>query len=250
MITHFIILSSSYFLGTRIAMDFIVPKDETEEIKEQLQELVEKITKECGRDVSISTHVVQAQSKAWESLCEADHYFKDVKVISKADEFIELIKKDRNLEGTDVAKYILSKIKCTQLKLQKLVYLCFADYLIKTKKELYTDKIYALQYGPVVDSVYKKYKKYGYKPIEEDTQDIESDVSNMPALSRILVAEDGVEKMDSIETTLKKYGDLSASELVSITHRNDSPWSKTYRDSRKCEIKRKTIMEYHEVEEL
>lgn len=64
-------------------------------------------------------------------------------------------KKDRKLKGIDVAKYILSKTPCTQLKLQKLVYLCFADYLCDTGKELFTDKIYAFKYGPVVDLTHK-----------------------------------------------------------------------------------------------
>ena len=121
------------------------------------------------------------------------------------EEFIKLIQKDRQLQGIDIAKYILSKIKCTQLKLQKLVYLCFADYLCDTGKKLFTDKIYAFKYGPVVDTVYKKYREYGYKSIDDETGDIDSkNISEMPSKSRILFAEDGTEKISSIEKTLQK----------------------------------------------
>ena len=117
MVTHFIFMSSSYSLGTRIALDFIV-KDESIQLK--LKKDLDKIIEVCGKDVSISTHMIQAEDETWKSVCKADHFFKNVKVIESLDEFIELIQKDRKLEGIDVAKYILSKITCTQLKLQKL----------------------------------------------------------------------------------------------------------------------------------
>lgn len=248
MATHFIFMSSSYSLGTRIALDYIVTD---ESVQKRLKQDLDKIINECGKDVSISTHMIQADDETWESVCIADHFFKDVEVIECLDKFIKLIQRDRKLQGIDVAKYILSKFKCTQLKLQKLVYLCFADYLCETGKELFTDKIYAFKYGPVVDTVYKKYKEYGYKPIEEETTDIDSkNIFEMPAKSRILFAEDGTGKVLSIEKTLKKYGGLSAAELVDLTHRQDAPWSRTTKSS--CisysPIKLDTIKEYHKYE--
>ena len=250
MVSHFIFMSSSYSLGTRIALDFIV---EDEKVQEKIKKDLEKIIQKCGRDVSISTHMIQAKDSKWESVCEADHFFKDVKVVENLDKFIKLIKKDRKLEGIDIAKYILAKYKCTQLKLQKLVYLCFADYLCESGKELFTDKIYAFKYGPVVETVYRKYKKYGYKPIQEETSNIDSkNIFEMPSKSRILFAEDGTEKIISIEKTLKKYGKLSASELVEITHRKDSPWSKSHKSTwiSYSPIKLEAIKENHKFETI
>lgn len=250
MVTHFIFMSSSYSLGTRIALDFIV---EEASIQEELKKDLDIIIKECERDVSISTHMIQAERKDWESVCEADHFFKDVKVIETLEKFIKLIQQDRKLEGIDIAKYILSKFTCTQLKLQKLVYLCFADYLCETEKELFTDKIYAFKYGPVVDTVYKRYKEYGYKPIEEETIAIDSkNVSEMPAKSRILFAEDGTGKILSIESTLKRYGKMTASQLVDLTHKQDSPWNKTSKsdDSIYIPIELDTIKKYHKFETM
>ena len=115
MITHFIFMSSSYSLGKRIAMDYIV---DDEDIQKDLKIYLKRITEECGKDVSISTHMIQAEDRTWESVCRSDYFFKDVEVINSLDKFIKLIKKDRKLEGIDIAKYILSKIECTQLKLQ------------------------------------------------------------------------------------------------------------------------------------
>lgn len=249
MITHFIFMSSSYSLGTRIALDYIVTD---KSIQEKLKKHLDKIIEKCGKDVSISTHMIQTEDDTWESVCEADHFFKDVRVISSIDEFIKLIQKDRKLEGIDVAKYILSKIPCTQLKLQKLVYLCFADYLCDEGKELFTDKIYAFKYGPVVDTVYKKYKEYGYKPIEKELKDIDStNIFEMPAKSRIMFAEDGTEKILSIDKTLEKYGHLTATELVDLTHREKTPWFKSFDgvDKSYSRIELDTIKKYHKFEE-
>ncbi len=247
MITHFIFMSSSYTLGKRIALDFIVDDDQ---IQDKLKEYLDKITTECGKDVSISTHMIQAEGITWESVCKADHFFKGVEVIGSLDKFIKLIKQDRKLEGIDIAKYILSKTKCTQLKLQKLVYLCFADYLCDTGKELFTDSIYAFKYGPVVDTVYEKYKKYGYKPIEEEKENIDITILEMPAKSRILFAEEGTEKIISIDKTLKKYGQLTAGQLVELTHKENAPWTMTTKGTMifYSKIKPEIIKKYHKFE--
>ena len=57
----------------------------------------------------------------------------------------------------DVANFFLNKDSLTPKKLQKLVYLCFADYLCDTGKELFTDKIYAFKYGFIFS--HKAWKK-------------------------------------------------------------------------------------------
>ena len=79
MITHFIFMSSSYSLGKRIAMDYIV---DDEDIQKDLKIYLKRITEECGKDVSISTHMIQAEDRTWESVCRSDYFFKDVEVIN------------------------------------------------------------------------------------------------------------------------------------------------------------------------
>lgn len=74
----------------------------------------------------------------------------------------------------------------------------------------------------------------------------------MPAKSRILFAEDGTEKLLSIEKTLKKYGGLSAADLVDLTHKDNTPWSKSFKGLGKLysTLKLDTIKEYHQYEKL
>lgn len=244
MITHYIIMSSSYSKGKRIALDYsVVEKSDYTELKEILSTITEK----CGKDVSVSTHFVQTDSKSWKSVIEKDYFFKDVEVIKSVDKFIKLIKNDRVLKGLDIAKYILCKVKCTHLKLEKLVYLCFAEYLCQYDKELYMDEIYAYKYGPVVKSVYDKYKRYGYREIEQDDEDIDAtNIYEMPSRSRILFAEDGISKIKSIDETIEKYGEFSAIELVEITHRNNTPWDISGKGAFRNEIiENDIIKKYH-----
>lgn len=240
MITHYIILSSSYSIGKRIAVDYILTNKES---YCNLKDIVPKIIEKCGSDVSISTHSIQTENKTWQSVVEKDQFFKDVEVITSLEKFIKLIVNDRHLKGIDIAKYILSKIDCTHLKLEKLVYLCYAEYLCKTDKKLFEDKIFAYKYGPVVGSVYNVYKEYG-----KDT--ITSKVEEMPSKSRILFAKDGLEKIDIIDKTINKYGKYTASQLVTLTHKENTPWSKTINQIFSKNIKDCTIKKYHKFEEI
>lgn len=249
MIFHYIFMSSSYTEGTRIAFDYI-PKGETENNKSK--ELMKTIKQIAGEDAPISVHLIPTDSESWESVEKADPYFKGVKIINKIEEFSKLIARDRVLNGLDVAKYILTKVKCTHLKLEKMVYLCYADYLNNTHKKLFEDKIMAYRYGPVVKSVYNIFKQqYGYLPVSKEKDNIDSStLQELPAKSRILFAKDGIEKCKSIEQTIAKYGDKSARALVDITHRKGSPWDEVHSDIIIKEIVDEVILKKHWIENI
>ena len=62
MVRHFIILSSSYSKGHRIALDLVILDEKDIEIGSQW---IEKIKDECGEDTSISIHSIAAPSADW-----------------------------------------------------------------------------------------------------------------------------------------------------------------------------------------
>lgn len=230
MVKHYIIMSSSYTEGKRIALDIT---DEAMFRNGVAEGMVTEIQAICGQDVPLSTHLVQTESPDWRSVQEYDSFFADVVCAENVEEFCRIIQRDRVLSGTDVAAYILSRIKCTHLSLEKLVYFAYADYLCLSSKRLFEDKIYAFTYGPVVDSVYKIYKGSGHSYVEADTKNgLRTDIAPMPAKSRILFAEDGLRKLQSIDKTIEAYGGMSAKELVARTHRDGAPWSRV--DSEKA----------------
>lgn len=245
MITHYIILSSSYSKGKRIALHFA---DENLDRK-KIMKYLDDIKQHCGDDVSISSHVITTEDKTFDSVCKLDKFFKDVCVVKTIKEFISLILQDRKLRGIDIAKYILSIQPCNHLTLQKLTYLCYADYLCKTNKKLFDDKILAYTYGPVIQSIYDKFRGRGRAKLSGDELDRKEGVykpdTRLSARSRIIFADGGHEKLLSIDSTLKKYGDIDSWRLVEITHREGSPWQRTRQSSI---IKDSDILNYHCVE--
>lgn len=153
-----------------------------------------------------------------------------------------------------MAHYILSKIPCTHLSLEKLVYFSYSDYLCGHMKCLFDNRIFAFTHGPVVQSVYEAYKRSGYRYVNRyddgDNGKISTTVREMPAASRILFAEDGVDKICSIDDTIRKYGRLSSSDLVSLTHRSGSPWSHVDSTLPYQAISDELILEHHHVESI
>ena len=121
------------------------------------------------------------------------------------------------LNALDIAKYILSKTiseeeekDISHLKLQKLLYYCQGFHLAIFNQPLFDDKIVHWDHGPVVPSVYKKYKSYGN--------------SVLPAL-------EGCEKIapaskNVIDEVLQVYDQFSPWKLREMTHRED-PWLQT-----------------------
>lgn len=67
----------------------------------------------------------------------------------------------------DIAKYLITLASpeeedlMTNLRLQKLLYYAQGFYLALFGKPLFTEKIAAWQYGPVVPDVYRIYQQYG-----------------------------------------------------------------------------------------
>ena len=235
---HLIIMSSSYSRGCRIALDFCQGESKTNEF----EAAIDKIKQSCGEDVSISSHSIEADGCSWADVGKADMFFADVQLIPSLEEFIELIQRDRKLSGWDVAKYILSKCKCSHLKLQKLVYLAYADYLCSTKgKRLFEDTILAYRYGPVVSGVYDVCRGLGYEEVGGILFTAKK-FSELPLRSRILFAEGGFEKCQSIDKTIEKYGEYDGGKLVDITHTKNSPWTHTVQSHR---ITDSCILQYH-----
>ena len=250
MVKHFIIMVSAYSIGKRIAIDY---SSEDELQMNDIKKDIEYIKKECGDDVPISTHFIQTEDFGWNKVAELDKFFENVELIDTKEKFVIILKKDRVLSGMDVARYILTKVPCTHLKLQKLVYMCYADYLCEFKEKLFDDKIYAYRLGPVIETVYKRYKKYGSEYIdgEDDTITYNEIDKKMPIKSRILASEYGLKKIIHIDKTLEKYSKLSSSDLVKLTHKYSTPWSLSGEGKvTNNEIEDDLIIKYHKYEKL
>ncbi len=221
MIGHYIIMASAYSIGKRIVLHYC-DNMEAKNVPDDIKYIMET----CGYSVPISTHFIQTNSHSFDSIKKLDAFFDDTLLIDTKEEFAKIVIADKELTGLDLAKYIISIVPCTHLKLQKLAYLCYADYLCDENDKLFSDKIYAYRLGPIVESIYKKYKKkFCIKNEEDDKKEYGNNLNKLPSRSRILAAKDGYNKLISINKTLDKYKHYSASELVNLTHKKDSPWN-------------------------
>ncbi len=127
-------------------------------------------------------------------------------------------------KALDIAKCLICKFNnegktITQLKLQKLLYFIEAYYMAYYDKgALYIEDFYAWTYGPVIKEVYDKYKIYMSDAI------VENDCGNTIDLDKNI--------KDSIDTIYSAFGNLTAYDLIKITHLQDSPWFNTIKPNK------------------
>ncbi|MCQ2070947.1 MAG: hypothetical protein MJZ68_07435 [archaeon] len=221
MSRHYIVLSSSYSTGRRIALHLVDP--EPGEYKGCIDTIRSAYG---GKRVPFGVHSITTGSSEWGSVVDKDPYFNDVSVIGSLDEFVSLIRRDRYLKGSDVAEYILSKERCTYTRLETLTYLCYADYLCGKGQRLFEDRIYATSEGPTVDTVYAVYSDRCSPGSVTEDKELETP-EYMPAKSRIMFSEDGPEKVRSIDGSLDRYRVLTTEALVGLVHGDDTPWAVT-----------------------
>ena len=103
----------------------------------------------------------------------------------------------------------------SNLKLQKLVYFAQGYYLAMYDKPLFEDPIHAWQHGPVVESLYHEFKKFGSNSIEipDDCSDCMNDGI-------------GEAEKELINEIHEVYGQYSAWKLRNLTH-SEGPWTET-----------------------
>lgn len=115
-----------------------------------------------------------------------------------------------------IADWFLAKSAMTPKKLQKIVYYAYAwtltlmnDKVDDLQVKLFEDDhIEAWVHGPVMPTLYNKYRSYGYQLIETNK------VKN-------IVFNEDIE--DILQQVWDIYGQYSADELESITHQ-ENPW--------------------------
>ncbi len=112
----------------------------------------------------------------------------------------------------DIANYFIWLANETgsfisNLKLQKLVYYAQAWHLAIHKKLLFEEDFEAWVHGPVIPSLYQKYKSFGWQPILEDAApQLPEDVSRF------------------LDEVAKEYFACDTYELEQMTH-VEEPWN-------------------------
>ena len=105
----------------------------------------------------------------------------------------------------------------TPLKLQKLVYFLYREYLKRTSEPLFSERFETWKFGPVVPSIYAEFSSYGSKEIKSYATDSKGKC--------FAVTEVGIFK-ESIDKVWGIYGRHSGETLSDLTHQNGTAWSK------------------------
>lgn len=118
----------------------------------------------------------------------------------------------------------------TPMKLQKLLYITYKEYLTTTGNKLFNEPFEAWRYGPVVRCVYDEFKSFGSRPITEFAKDAEG--------KAFMVSEALDPKLKTVlDDVFARYSGESGIDLSKLTHRNaKSAWKKTISE-------RKSILE-------
>ncbi len=114
----------------------------------------------------------------------------------------------------------------TPLKMQKLVYFAHGWHLALFGKPLMMEPIQAWRFGPVIGSLYRLFREFGSEPITQRARVVSQD-GYIPALLANEGTQDEVSRARAvIGRVWKEYGRFTASQLTTLTHSEDSPWSK------------------------
>lgn len=157
------------------------------------------------------------------------------------------------ISALDVARYIIrysneQNYSTSNLRLQKLLYFVQAYYLAFTPSHepCFREEIEAWDFGPVVPSVYCKFRSFGGSNIPPDTNCYSlNDKDNFWSVREVPYDSDCISKRDKklINDIVDKFRAYSTSELVKLTH-NQAPWRKSYIPGHHAIITKETIRDY------
>lgn len=139
--------------------------------------------------------------------------------------------------------------KIQPLRLMKLVYIAHGYILAILNKSALNprfDKVEAWKFGPVIPSVYHSFKIYGSGNITKKTQVFVDENFNdeQPEMEEPKL--NGNEEKKICEFVWKNYGSFSASMLVSMLHKEGTPWKLFYREGENVEIPDFVTKSYYE----
>ena len=155
-----------------------------------------------------------------------------------------------SLDGRAVANFVLDFCDAngrsvTNLSLQKIVYFCNVWSLVKFGRPLLRHQFEAWQYGPVLQYLYRDFRRYDDRPIVGRATRIDPSTGNKEVVR--------YEFDQETETLLTKvvdfYSQLRANDLVSLSHAKGGPWHDVWNHGDRVnpgmKIEERSIAEYY-----
>ena len=131
-----------------------------------------------------------------------------------------------------IADYILAKSDhlLTPMELLKLSYISHGFTLAITDKQLFSDRVEAWKYGPVIPTMYNDFSHYGGDKITElyycgTNLNSRKQTQNRLNTFKGLISNEGIKIINRV---LDVYSGFSGEELSTITHAVGTPWYQCY----------------------
>lgn len=243
MAFHFVAILNDYVQGGRVGWHYASEGKLNKEIISEFMRAVET----CGH-TQLGIHKLSTDSLEWASVVKKDSFFGDVWITEDMNVFITQLSASKELSVHDVVKFILSVVPVTHLKLQKLLYYAYSEYLLRTGQKLFKEPIVAFKYGPVVEEVFHKHRHYGSSTIdyqEDEHFNASTDVTLPASVVRVVASQPGIIAAECILEVMARYRDVDAREMVDKTHQVGGPWDRVYIPGMNCEITDDIIKSYY-----
>lgn len=131
-----------------------------------------------------------------------------------------------NIASSVIEKYQQQGKGISNLKLQKVLYYIQMECLQQCGELAFVDGIEAWRHGPVIRSVYSRYKRYIADEIRPDDSVV---------MENRIESELSTKINDVVDDIVRRTLEISPWELVRLTHET-SPWIDNYRESYNNEI--------------
>ena len=148
-----------------------------------------------------------------------------------------------------VGDYLLthSEKPLTSMQVNKLAYISHGWNLAIYDKPLVSESIEAWKYGPVIPSLYHRFKKYGAEVITAigycDTKLLSESIKDRKTF---IESEFTTEEEKTMKTVIYRHRDHNGNQLSGITHKKGSPWHQCYvKDEMYVDIPNDLIKEYY-----
>jgi uncharacterized phage-associated protein len=141
---------------------------------------------------------------------------------------------NEKLDARALANLVLSEawsrsIQISNLKLQKLVFLCHAFLLVEKNRDMIRGDFVAWKYGPVHHDVYDAFKSFRDQPIDRLAKRVNPVTEREAEIATI----QDQDVRDVVGKVVSFYGAWSAVELVNLTHAENGPWDVVVKAAKK-----------------
>jgi uncharacterized phage-associated protein len=138
---------------------------------------------------------------------------------------------NKKIKALDIADYFIYKSNqenkpLTNKKLQKLLYYSQVWSLVLNDEKLFPERIEAWIHGPAIPSIYRKFKYFGFNPLDVDTSEYTFNFD-----------EKIIKLLDRIWSI---YGKYDARYLEALSH-SELPWQEARKSLSPSESSKKSI---------